>query len=64
MEAVDAKVIDLDGQSHNFNDIDRVWFINNESYGPGDKIGDIKAGADESILVVNVNGIACVQFDT
>jgi len=49
------------------DDVDRISFVNGESFGPGSKIGDLTTEGledlreDEAALVVNVNNFIAME---
>lgn len=62
---IDAKVVDLHGDTHTFEEVDRVSYVNHETYGAGKEIGNIDSGPDgERVLVLNTSGFAVACFDT
>lgn len=51
--------IDLNGEWHEFLDVDRVAYVNQETYGSPEKLEPV----NDKMLVVNVNGVAAVLLD-
>lgn len=55
-----VEVLDLNGERKRYSNIDRVAYVNQETYGSPEKL---EQSGDEAVLIVNVNGIAAVLLD-
>jgi hypothetical protein len=64
MPLFDVEVVAPGGTRSSFDGVDRISYVNQESYGPANKIGvgENPQGGDK-ILVINVNAIQTAEIN-
>lgn len=64
---MEATVLDLNGEKFIFRGVQRVSWVNQDSYGPGKPVSPGRETDSDRVesgtLVVNVNGFAAAKFE-